>query len=235
MDNFIRYISKDYYTDFIHFLVCIVALTVSIKLKDRHPRLKVFQFYFAGFIMLKVEALYLVGLNLSRINATISEHLDYLFTIFEYVCMAFFIKTAIESFLKNIVNLISLVFYILSGYLYYTELIQKGSPVMVLNTLYTLQAVCLITCCTLYYINLFKSRARNLTEEPAFWIVNGMVFFMLSTLPYSVLLNYIWETERKMWALYFSIFYIFYIIFFAMIIRGYLCKPKNQVTYDCRN
>src|SRR4051812_10455235 len=192
MEKFVRFLSQSYYTDFIHFLVCITGLIVSIKLQHKHRALKVFRYYFAAFILLKLANWYLVSLTFSRTDFILSDHLDYLFTLFEYACLAFFIKSQIQNpSQRNILSLISVAFYIISASIYFPHLVQNRLPDPELNTVFSVQAICLIISCGFYYIDVIKSAPKKLTDEPSFWIVNGIVFFMLSTLPYSILLNYI--------------------------------------------
>jgi len=61
------------------------------------------------------------------------------------------------------------------------------------------------------------------------WVSAGVSFFFAYALPYSLLENFINRNYYELFDQFYSIFYIFYIHLFLMIIRAYLCKPEKMI------
>lgn len=92
--------------------------------------------------------------------------------------------------------------------------------------LFTIQAIGLIIGSIFYYIDIFRSPSvSNLKKQPLFLTIMGISFFMLCTLPYSIAVNSLKESNPFITQYLFSIFYIFYCFLFLMIIKALLCKP----------
>ena len=230
METFLNYLKGDYATDFIHFLICIISFKVAIKLRARHKNLAVFRIYFGVFIVLKLIVYYCYHVNETISSSKFGHAADYIFTIFEYGCFAYFFKkTFVSAANKTLVNVVSSLFLLCSCWLmFYDSNFDINFGVDSTNKLFSVQSIGLLVLCISYYVELFKSLPqKNIKNLPECWVITGLTFFMLSTLPYSLLLNYIYYQHPSVTSQLFSIFYIFYILFFLMIIRAYLCKPET--------
>ena len=108
-------------------------------------------------------------------------------------------------------------------FIFYT-MTKHHLVVLSLTNLFTIQAVSLLIICISYYIKIFKDAPDLiLLNEPSFWIITGLTFFMLSTLPFSLISPYLIR-NTVLYRNLFSIFFIFYCILFLMIIRAFLCR-----------
>jgi hypothetical protein len=224
MKPILTYFENTYFTDLASFLFAIFGLLVSIRI-TRHNNLIVFKFYFACYILIKLINYLTVALySTQKFNQTIiteiSDYTDYIFTIIEYCCFAWFLKNHVN---KVVFKISSLIFFS-SALILYTYQIATTNNLQYAYTsiLFTIQAITLLMNCISYFVIIFKNVPDlALTNEPHFWVVTGLTFFMVSTLPFSV---YSYYLSTILLANAFSIFFVFYSILFGMIIRGYLCK-----------
>jgi hypothetical protein len=230
MKEILKYSWGALYTDLISFSVALVGLIISIWKGKQNPRLKPLFFFFLAYV-LDLFICRLTYQNRALFNRydLINLYIDSIDTVIEFLAFFFLLKNHIASVkIKRALNplfpffLISICTY----YIFYTVAHPEIDEFFKQN-IFTLQAVCLVTACILYYIDLFNRKpVLNLTALPSFWAITGLSFFMLCTLPFSVLGFYLLKTNYALYRQLFSIFNIFYCILFLMIIKAYLCKPS---------
>ena len=225
MEKLMEYFRMTWYLEPLFACVCIICFMISIKLKGRHHILDNFRFYFAGFTVLNLH-FYLAFFYSHPIKAAIYHHLDYFFTIFEFLVFTRIFSSGVDTHLKKITNILTVGFLIIAAaiivYNIYTRAIltQESKEIF-----FTIQAVFLLIPCAFYFTQLFKIPTNNLENDPRFWVATGVGMFMLSTLPLSFCLNYFSISTGKLHEQLFTIFDAFYIMLFLMILRAYLCKP----------
>jgi len=225
-----------YYTQPLLLLVLFIALIISIRKRKKYKILNTFPFYIIFLIMV-----YITG-TASTLSSAIkyhpeffwglTEYTDYGFTIFEIVTFSVFFYQLIDNLLlKRIIIVANLVFILFSIYMFITShAFYQFNFQITKSTVYTVEGVILFMICLFYFIEFFKKPPTlNLKNEPVFWISTGALFFFAGTLPYSVLENHIIRNYRDVYYPSYSIFYIFYILLFLMIIRAYLCKPGKTI------
>ena len=210
--------------------MAIIGIIIINKNKSR--TINIFSYYFGGFIVLKLfyflHALFITQTSFHYTMVSIDYYADYLFTLFEFYIFVSFFKTILESqFHRNILNSIVYCFTIIGSAILIKDIVFYGFPQKInIHLLFIIQALSLLIPCVLYYTNLFKGEPTlNLLNEPSFWIVTGLSFFMICTLPYSFFIDYLLKTDFIVYRHLFSIFHIFYILLFIMIIRAHLCRP----------
>jgi hypothetical protein len=233
MENLVRYFQETYFLDPIFFCTCILCFMLSIKLNYKHKTLRIFQVYFGAFVIDKISNYYFGFASNSITDRRFDNLVDYFFTILEFSCFAYFIRSNIHTASKRtIIFWISIFFYTIALFLMSYCLRNNGYVNQKSNNiLYAIQATCLLILCIIYFVQSFKAAPRNLKQDPSFWIVVGLTFFTLSTLPFTILLNFLLDNYRATYNSLFSIFFVFYIFLFATVIRGYLCEPK-PITYQ---
>jgi hypothetical protein len=226
----LKYWKWNYYTDGLVLLMAIIAITIIAK--NKHKTITIFKYYFTAFIILKSfyfsHALFIAKTSFHSTMVSIDYYADYLFTLFEFYTFALFFKIILQSgYDLKILKFIFWLFTIVGFTILMKDIIFYGYPQKInLHFLFIFQAVCLLVPCTLYYIHLFKDEPTlNLLNESSFWIVTGLSFFMVCTLPYSFFIDYLLKTDSLLYGHLFSIFHIFYLLLFTMIIRAHLCKP----------
>lgn len=225
-----------FFTEAMLVILLFAALWISLKNRKRHAEMKFFPFYIA-FLLIVFISLYANIYSEKIWNYSITtfnfhHYIDYISTLFElFVFIHFFVHVISNRWFKKFIIFIAILFtiYYLAELVYddrFTRSISKTTQ----SRVYTIQSLVLLIPCIRYFYELFKHPPiLNLKQEPSFWIVTGLSFFIISTLPYSLIENYLRKNHLYLMTALYSVFYIFYIILISMIIRAYTCNPKKSI------
>lgn len=223
-----------YYTEPILLVVLVMTLFVSLKLRKSHKGLILFPFYISFFIVeifsdyVAAYLYYSKVMNVKKFNVVC--YLDYLLTVFELVTFIVFFQSEINNKKSKKILLYTTFLYCIYFLLeLFFDLEFPGSiSDNTQSRVYTVEAIVLLSGCGFYFIDLFKNIPFNsIKKEPSFWVATGLLFFLACTLPYSLIENYLRKNYYDLMLNFYSIFYIFYILLFCMIIKAYLCQQKN--------
>jgi hypothetical protein len=222
---------RTYFTTVFSLLCAIIGF---VLIKRKHVSPSIFLYYFAAYIALKMIfiscSLFLVDRVPIKTIYYIELYADYVFTSFEfYVFLVFFKQMLSYQSHRWILRFISFVYLSGSLLLLIKDLVIRHN--LEVDTEYLLwgfQSICLLIPCVLYFLEIFRNAEIYLSREPAFWIVSGLSFFMISSLPFSLFSNYIEAQSHDLAANFTAIFNIFYCLLFLMITKGHLCKVENS-------
>lgn len=236
MQRLIAIWEKSSYTEHLLVLVLCLALTISIQKRNKYKILNRIPVYIVSLLMVFIsgsvscfatDAKYHPGLF-----SELAEYIDYSFTIVEMVTFSFFYYQLIGSLIvKKLIIILNIVFCLFCIYMFFMDqgFYQSMSQV-IQSEVYAVEAVILLIVCLFFFIEMFtKPPYIDLKNEPIFWISTGLLFFLTCTLPYSLLESHISRNIPSFYPPSYSIFYIFYIFLFLMIIRAYLCKPEKTI------
>jgi hypothetical protein len=222
----LQYFQNNYYTDAIGFGLAIVGLILPLYTKSKNKSLHIFRTYFGSYILLKLMGYATVALSNNKgiypSFEFVSTYCDFCFTILEYFVFSFFLRQYVQANTWTIINslFILTIFAIL--------LRSSGNHWADTELLFTSQAILLIPLCISYFTNLLNTKIHlKLLNEPSFWVVTGVSFFMVCTLPYSLFIGYLRKNNVDLYIDLYSIFFVFYIILFSMIIKAQLCTPTE--------
>lgn len=234
MRSLIKHWNAHYYTEPMLILVLCIAFIISIKNRKKSKVLKFIPFYIMSliidFILSSIFFLTRESNSQSKLFLGISSYADYLFTLVEMTIFShFYLQLIYNRIAKKIIiflNIFFLIFFIyklLEDKDFYHHISEDTQSIV-----YTVEGIILLLICIFYFFELFSRTPHlDLKNEPVFWVSTGLLFFLACTLPYSLLENYI-DKNYPDYFLY-SIFYIFYMLLFLMIIRAYLCKPEKTI------
>jgi hypothetical protein len=217
-----------FYTDLISFLLAIVALIISINKRRQNPKLRPLSIFFFGYAISQLLPFLNIALSQKFLTWSICRYTDFFDTIIEFLVFFLLIRNfVVNTEIKKVIRPLLPIFIIsMFAYLAYYESTHREIDQYFLEVIYTIQASVLIIACVLYYVDLFERKPDlKLTSLPSFWAVTGILFFMLCTLPFSILGLYLIKTNYGLYVRLFSIFNIFYCILIIMLIKAYLCKP----------
>lgn len=230
MENILKYSQDMFYTDLISFSLSVIGLVISLWKHRQNPQLTPLIFFFSGYVLDLFFNFYI--LQNPRVFyrlRILSDYIDFLDTIVEFLAFFYLIKNhIISNKIKTHLNPLLPVF-IGSVFIYFVYYKSSHSEIdqYFLQFTYTIQAPFLVIACVLYFIDLFTKEPKlDLSALPSFWAITGLAFFMLCTLPFSILGLYLIKTNYNLNFHLFSIFNIFYCLLFIMIIKAYLCKPS---------
>jgi hypothetical protein len=230
LENLFRAWLGSYYLDPLSALTAMIGFAIFIFKKDKKNVAFIFVYYFIAYVLLKSIFFVQASFPTNRKWANASELADYIFTLFEFlIFFTFFKKALFFNSHKKFLTVICYVFMftgcaILLHDMFVSGKIRNSSA----NLLFNIQAIGLLIPSIFYYLEIFESKPiLNLLNDSTFWVVTGLSFFMISTLPFSLLLNSFRKSNPSVFFKLFTLFYFFYIILFSMIIRAYLCKPET--------
>jgi hypothetical protein len=235
MKELLKFFETRFYTDLVSLLLAVIGLVISICKVNQNPKLKPLFFFFLGYVLTLSFAYFIAhDILLYRRYYMLALYIDFFDTIVEFLAFFFLIRNHIVSVeMRKILNpLLSIFLSLVFIYFIYYKIGHADINNYFLQGIFTIQASLLILACILYYIDLFKRTPDlNLSGLPSFWAVAGLSFFMLCTLPFSMLGFYLIKTNSRLYYQLFSIFNIFYCILFLMIIKAYFCKPETAKKY----
>src|SRR5687768_15731041 len=127
VNELLKYFKDSHYVHPLFLGICIVALTISLRSNRKKSSLKLFNYYFSGFIVLNL-GIYTFKLFPSTTTVLMNGYLDYSFTIFEYLIFVSYIYLKILKRFKRILVIInSIIFLILSLFLIARDLGSHGN------------------------------------------------------------------------------------------------------------
>lgn len=82
-----------------------------------------------------------------------------------------------------------------------------------------------LVCCLLYFLNIFSNKAHfNLSKEPAFWIITGLLFYSIIDTPFLAIYA---QTSHLSSFLYLIINGTAYLFLHLFFIRAYTCRATR--------
>lgn len=229
---------NSFFTEIILIAVLILCFLTAFKLKTRQPVLSasylhLYPLSFLIIIIISYIAAILCDNKILQYNQfSLESYADYFFTLVEMLIFMHFFSLVLKNKSKKkiliFVQLFFIVYFIIE--LFLNEKFPNKITNETQSRVYTTEAIILLIPCVMYFIELFRTpSSSNLKFNPSFWIVSGLFFFLICTLPYSLVENYLRKKHLSLLASFYSLFYIFYIIFFLMITKAYLCKPVKTI------
>ncbi|RYY54435.1 MAG: hypothetical protein EOO09_14455 [Chitinophagaceae bacterium] len=219
-----------YYTDIILFVILIVTLVIAFKKRKHIPELKLIRIYLILFIALTASSYYSISTTQNKTDTLVYKSIlpqEYGVAVIEFATFVFYALSITQialhrillKWLAGIIPAVFLIFYLLS----FVD--SVNSQYVVLHYMSLLEELGLLLTCVLYFIELFKNPPKHrLLDSPPFWIFSGLTFYSVCTLPITIIAPHLIIAQKDLYLRMFSTVYIFYIVLFGMIIKGYLCK-----------
>jgi hypothetical protein len=234
MQGLFNQFSSQYYSGLIVLVMAISGLSISIIRKKEHYSLRLFPFYFIAYIILTL--IFYINV-ISYINSPSNQNIsimvtgsDYIFTLIEFLIFMHFFYNIINSTSKKrlIALLITLFLLVYISYLANDLILYRNIKTDTVTIVYTLESAVLLIPSIFYYFQVFTNPPTiNLRKESSFWVVTGIFFSMICSLPYCIIENYLRKINSSLYVQLFAILYILYCLLFLMIIRAYLCQNQH--------
>ena len=227
MEELNKYLGDSLYTQLLSFSASIIGLYISLR--KSQGIFKWFSLYFFCYSFSQI--LFFLGnffaiQEMKNIVNNISIYSDYVFTLIEFSIFMRFFNLAIEGKIKFLLMVIEICFLTVTLYLFLANFNPNGIFfISTLEKIFLLESLLLLIPCIIYFVQIFNSiKPFPLIQDGFFWVVTGLTFFLISTLPFSYLMNYLRKENSEIYMYLYSIVYLFYCLLFMMIIRGILCK-----------
>ncbi len=222
------FFADSYYTLPVMMICDTAAVLVSYQRKSKFKELKYFHLYPIASLTQVIFSLVVVGCLDGNMESKYMYVSVEVFLFLEVLLIYNFFSNVIRlNSHKLILKVFFIAFLIYSiGVLVFTGTIFNSGKIITAETCVVILSVCL------YFIELFKlPPTLHIIEQPAFWINIGILFLFSCTLP-SVVLMFLVDTYILSDSYFYFINFLGYSVLFLLMIRGYLCKEKEQIPND---
>jgi hypothetical protein len=230
LEGLMNYYGESLFTPLIAIILAFIGIVVIEKNKNKFSFSLLFQIYLSCYLLNMIIYSLFPFSEIYRkyiISKNYETFVDLSFTIVEFFVFTLFFRRVLKQSLNRILIIsVEITFSLLTIIIVLTSVIQYGFLTLAtLQSIFSFQASLLLIPCVVYFITIFKSPPIiKLSNEPEFWIVCGLSFFLICTMPFSLFINYINSKNYNLYNYLYSIFYIFYSLLFVMITRAFLCK-----------
>ena len=227
---------RDYCSDLVLSGCLILVFIISILKRKQHPQFRFLPYYFFSFILLQIifYSYYLIpeGSHLIRKNLFIRRYLDILVTIIEFLSFMYFFHSILKELRRKLLTKrISQVVLVVAIFIIVKFIIPAGyDNYQATTVIYLFASLALLPPCYFYYQELIThEQGMELLESANFWAASGIAFYSLCTLPTTLVLNYFYSTDFKVYQSIFSIINVFYVVLILMVCKSYFCKNTKLV------
>jgi hypothetical protein len=206
------------------FVSCIISIIVTgpVIFKRKSNNIKIIPIYIL-LVLLQLSIAYYEmfwSVNISHGKTSIMNTSAYFFIAIEFLIFCRLIWIAISNLtIKNIIVGLSILFPILS-IIVWTE---TNSLFNALSVASTLESLLLIPICLYYFFELLKKPpVLNLTQEPFFWIITGILFLVICLSPFYLAIGYFKPTPEMQ-----IVDHIAYLILVALFTKSVIVDKSN--------
>ena len=228
MDDLRNYLENSYYTVVISFILVSIAIYVSISKWEKGSVYNFLLALLVSYVLVHFVSMFDIATYhaFDPAMARTFYILEIIHTILELFIFSNIVQKSLQNIkLKKFITIIQITFmvYVIIA-IWLKENTWRLENKFLLQ-LFTTQAIMLIIACIIYYVDLFNTEPVNrLIEQQSFWIITGVTFLMLGSLPFSFFAMTI-TLGTKLYANLYSIFNVLYCLLFVMIIKSYYAKP----------
>jgi hypothetical protein len=235
LEKLINFLAREYYASLLVGLFELTAIITGLLFAPKSRIVIFFLFYlildfvfFLCDIYLKVfssftpEQAYIFVLLTNGVISLV-ELLTY-FYFFSHVIKN---KTTI-TFMK----ILAILFFIITVLLEVTQFTFLTSRLTYTVELAgAIEFLSLVPPCLVYYYELLKNDPiANLYQHPSFWIVTGILFYSVNSIPYLLIDRFVYDNQYEhRYLLDLAFFYIPFSLNFIFLTRAFLCKKTLTI------
>lgn len=232
MHNLFHEWKKFYFIEGVYIILLLCVLFTALK-RAKTERISYVFFFFilSDFLfLLTMEVFVIIG---DRSSSNFTTFSNTFISILEATAYTIYFNVILKNDrLKKILNVIYLIIVtlLLFGVLTHFSFLSKRSN-HIAYILQSLELAFLSFACILFYIQIFKVyRKEPLHERPSFWIVTGLLFFALLSIPYYLIQSYLKTIKHENIRLVITLFYYLPIIInLAFLYKGLKCKQSMTI------
>jgi len=217
-----RFLAQNFYSVGIMILFTLAALVISLAYYKRHRNLRIFTYYIAFSLLADMYAFYAFPYSSNaHFQLVILWATNQAFMLFEFIaCNLFILRYTASALRRRIIRINGLLFF---GFLILISIRIYPRNLSVSFVLW--ESIFLVPPCLIYFYDLFlRVTLRPLRDQPAFWIVTGILFLHACDIPLWLTVPFLGKYAEAAYTLN----YIFYIMLFILLIRAYLCAPEES-------
>lgn len=218
---------KYYYTPPIMLITELVAFIIALIYARKSTVGKIFIFYIGFDLLLLIINLVVAGLGLNW-QYQLVRYTNSAVALIELLSYYYFFSKILIS-RKAIIAMRILLLLFLA--LIITFSITRFSFITnrfkyVADIIGGIEFFFLLPPCLIYFSQLLKSTSTiNLFERPSFWIVTGIFFYSVVSIPYYLIEYFLTDNYKSFNAIFASLFFFLpFTINFSFLIKAFLCK-----------
>lgn len=231
IEKFQRY----YYSEFLMFIAELAALIIGLLYVRKDKIGRFFLAYIAFELSILLTDFYFLADN--RLSQKFYNYFIYTTnSLIAYVELLvyfhYFRKLLHGNRIKKILTVLTIIYSLLIIILITTKFSFITNRYYYLAYITgAIEFVFMLVPCVYYFIQLFKtSSSFRLTERPSFWIVTGIFFFSLISIPYYLLNRYFFNSQFELRKLFNAIlYYTPFTANFIFLIKAFLCKKTLTI------
>jgi hypothetical protein len=234
-DKIFRSLQNTFYTD-LWLLVCILASIVcGIISRPRELAYKALLVYSVVSLVCIVLWAVIKSSGTSKANEFLQiEFVNVSLSIVEFITFyIFFTKNIRSNRVKPVSNVAITIFLLLSFLFFLDSLSSTSSTDMIKKWSFQLNIfeflLILIACLYFFYEQFTKQESVSLTGKSSFWIVTGVFFYVLVSLPFFLIGPKLYSYSHFGYFLMSSIHYISLGFLFIFLSKAFLCN-RVQMT-----
>lgn len=216
---------ETFYSLLVGMVLCFIGIIIYSFNNYQNKSLRIFRTYLIAYAVLCLLILYrdnqTNSINVDILNLIVNLY-DIVFTVFEFFTFAHYIR----KYVSKIIYFFTIGAFSCGIIIFLTDY-NFNKPFNGQSYLFSLQALSLLVLSIFYYRSIINNSSIQLTMEPSFWIITGMTFLMICTLPFSLILDYVYFNHYEQYFITFNIFNISYALLFIMIIKAFLCPQTT--------
>jgi hypothetical protein len=210
----------------------IVALVIGIIRYNRHRHLRIFTWYIAFSLLQDLTACYALAYwHPGSFPWRVMNGITLAFSLFEFfVCNLFILHYITSPLRRRVIRISGLLYLVLLVVVAAITYPRYSDQYYIIP-----EALFLVIPCLIYFYELFLTKnLRPLTDQPAFWVVTGVLFLNACDIPLLITVRilaerrYYFRDARSLFNDVYSLNYVLYSILFALLIRAFLCPPESQ-------
>ena len=215
------FLAQSFYCAVLMMLLTAAALIISIIKRKSHRSLLIFIYYIALSLLEDISALFaLPAIPPWNFLMFLAAFITLAFVLFDVVACTLFILRSIGSPLRRRIIRIN-------GLLFFGAMIVEATATHPKNSAIFMVTDCafVVLPCLIYFYELFSTvNLRPLKDQPAFWVITGILFQHACDIPLFLTVPYLGNYEGAAY----SLNYIFFSVFFVLVIRAYLCPAEKR-------
>lgn len=233
MNRFFQLLGETYYSEAILLLVQTVAVILGIRLSKKHKEVIPFLLYISLDILLLLAGWYVAVIlkypdwatnyfELSNFGISILELLIY---------YQFFLHLFKNSPIKKHLFLIRKIYLLLVVICLSGWFMKNDYLINYITKLTEVSGFIFLVIPSLYFFRLLlnNTSALSLFDRPSFWIVTGIFFYSISSIPLLLVARLITRQTELGRIIVTAVYYTPYIIHFVLLTKAFLCRKSLTI------
>jgi hypothetical protein len=230
-----HHFQRTYYTEPILMLVEFSALISGLVYARKNQLGRFFIFYIIVDLIILISYWFFILIPVinSELRSRILNIGNTIISLTELLVYCYFFRLLLwNNRIKKIISIFSIVYSILIMlFLITTFDFLTNRLIYVTNLLAVLEFLILMIPCFSYYQQILMTESKlRLFERPSFWIVTGIFFYSLISIPYYLLDTFIYEHAVRSKFIFNALLYQVPLIFhFLFLTIAFLCKKTLTI------